>query len=475
VAEIRVATFPQGMRPRARRLEIAFGLPFNADEQATFAVDWLDGDGNIAFHFNPRPEQDQVTLNSYVDGLWGAAVTVDGCPFEREPNASHLRFDVDSRRFRVIVDGRPLCEFEHRVPPAAITAVTCWRDVWRLESRPAPLRTLSRIKGRAFLPEIRPSATTWEGHAWVRAEPNPPEPDPLESFRFFAVLGTWNEEDVVAATVAGALAQGCERVLLVDNGSADGTVEAALAAGAVLAGSFPSQRYDELERIGRMQAVVDEVSAAEGDAHVWWLWLDADEFHHGPRGLTLREYLASLDRRFRVVGTRYFNHFPTGTPAYVPGRHPLDFQPLCHELSMGWYCDHGHWKHTLQRWDRDGARLKASRGFHRGANPNEVVFEPALPAFCHHFPYRERPVTEWRLAQLFGREADAAFRPDAVGRSELSQDLHMRMRYGSLDAVYRQRWSDVRFFPPCVPGYVPELKPFDEWVDPADVDVARWY
>ena len=72
---------------------------------------------------------------------------------------------------------------------------------------------------------------------------NPPNPRTLPDFRMFAVLGTWMEEDVVAATVCNALAQGCEGVYLVDNGSTDGTVEAALRAGAILGRSFQTDRY----------------------------------------------------------------------------------------------------------------------------------------------------------------------------------------------------------------------------------------
>ena len=57
------------------------------------------------------------------------------------------------------------------------------------------------------------------------------------------------------------------------------------------------------------------MSEADGHAHIWWLWLDADEFPHGPRGLTVREYLETLDRRYRIVGARFINHFPSGEPA----------------------------------------------------------------------------------------------------------------------------------------------------------------
>src|SRR5690242_8760943 len=139
--------------------------------------------------------------------------------------------------------------------------------------------------------------------SWITALPNPSLPKTLPGFRMFGVLGTWMEADVVAATVRSAMMQGCERVYLVDNRSPDDTVEIAVKAGAILARSFASDEYDERLRLRHMNAVMSEVSKAEGDQHTWWLFLDADEFHHGPSGMTLFEYLKTLDKQFRVVGT----------------------------------------------------------------------------------------------------------------------------------------------------------------------------
>src|SRR5436190_23200979 len=78
---------------------------------------------------------------------------------------------------------------------------------------------------------------------------DPQPPDPLSSFRFFAVIGAWMEGDVIAATVKNALLHGCERVYLVDNDSPDDTVAAAEAAGAVLARSYATESYDENLRL----------------------------------------------------------------------------------------------------------------------------------------------------------------------------------------------------------------------------------
>ena len=107
---------------------------------------------------------------------------------------------------------------------------------------------------------------------WVAARQQPLPPNPLDDFRLFAIIGAWMEEDVIAATVANAFAQGCERVYLVDNASTDGTVREAEAAGAVLAEVFATERYDEVLRLEIMNRVVREMSEESGSEHVWWLW-----------------------------------------------------------------------------------------------------------------------------------------------------------------------------------------------------------
>src|SRR4051812_19828161 len=126
---------------------------------------------------------------------------------------------------------------------------------------------------------------------WITAQHNPTDAHVLADVRLFAVLGTWMEADIVVATVRNALTQGCERVYLVDNASTDGTVERAVAEGATLARSYATERYDEGLRLDHMNAVVSEVSATEHNDHIWWLFLDADEFPHGPFGMTLLDYL----------------------------------------------------------------------------------------------------------------------------------------------------------------------------------------
>ena len=315
-----------------------------------------------------------------------------------------------------------------------------------------------------------PAATT----PWVVAEsnlsgPNGEEPQTLPSFRLFAIIGAWMEADVIGATVANARAQGCERVYLVDNNSHDDTVREAVSAGAVLARTFATEKYDEVLRLNIMNDVVAEVSGAQGDDHIWWLWLDADEFPHGPRGLTIREFLATLDRKFRIVGARFMNHYPSEEPAYIPGYHPLDFQPLCEEHRMG--CALEHRKHSLQRFDRVGPAILCDRGFHRASSETRPLLEPNEAIYLHHFPYRAESVTRQRLATLCGTDE---FGNTRVVDGDDAAD-GMVPRFATLDAVYRQDWKNVRNYRHDGAFSVAAPNPWNELVDEADSAAVRWY
>ena len=188
-------------------------------------------------------------------------------------------------------------------------------------------------------------------------EANPARPHVLPEFRLFAIVKTWMDEDVIEAIVRNAAVQGAEAVFVVDNGSTDATVQRARAAGATIAEEFQTTSFDGPLAQTFMNAVVARESLRSGAEHVWWLYLDSDEFPEGPAGLSVAEYVATLDRRFRVVGSVCVNHVPGGKPEYVPGFHPIDFQPLCYEFSPSWtpMCGQNHWKHPLQRFDRDTA------------------------------------------------------------------------------------------------------------------------
>ena len=300
----------------------------------------------------------------------------------------------------------------------------------------------------------------------IVAEANPPDAQPLETFRFFAILGTWMEEDIVEATVRNAFAQGCEAVFVVDNASTDATVERATAAGATLVESFQTDVYEERVRILLMNAAVARISFSTGAPTIWWLWLDADEFPEGPQGLTIAEYLRTLDRRFRIVGSTYYNHFPSAKPEYLPGFHPLDFQPLCEQYTAPF--DHGcgmpHYKHPLQRFDREGPFIPSGDGFHTVTpRTGQPLYEPTGGIVTHHITYRDETFTRQRLEVLCGGPA-RNLSNNAVGNRSIQQ------RFESLAAVYAQNWAGVnnmRLTEPIL-GVHP-------WPWPESTSTRRWY
>jgi hypothetical protein len=274
------------------------------------------------------------------------------------------------------------------------------------------------------------------------------------------------EEDVVEATVRNAFAQGVEAVYLVDNGSTDATVPRALEAGATLAESFATEVYEERIRILLMNGVVARVSLSLGADHVWWLWLDGDEFPEGPDGTVIADYLRTLDRRFRLVGSTYYNHFPVDDPGYVPGFHPLDFQPMGERFvpEQPGYCAQPHWKHPLQRFDRSGPFLGSLMGFH-GATllMGEQVIEPEGGIVTHHFPYRQEEATRRRMELLCGGLSRNGYN-DSIGNSSIKK------RFETLDAVYSGRWNEVDDLSTRAPHLGVHLEP---WTEPSSG--SRWY
>ncbi|HEX8802656.1 MAG TPA: glycosyltransferase family 2 protein [Acidimicrobiales bacterium] len=311
---------------------------------------------------------------------------------------------------------------------------------------------------------------------WVVAEDQPDRPDPLDEFALYGLVVTWMEGDVIEATVRNAFAQGCDRVFLVDNGSPDDTVAQAQKAGAELALAYETEQHDEQLKIRLLNEQVARLSPEADREHVWWMWLDADEFVHGPGGRTVREVLAGLDRRFRVVGSRYVNHFPDGEPAALPGFHPLDLQPLAEEKA-GNMCPLGHRKHHLQRWDRSGPTVTSGVGFH-AATADVTLVEPTISCWTHHFPYRAEAATRARMDALCGADGQGRARTslhDSRIRRNRGMVSDMTRRYRVLDDVYAGRWERVDRLDSLATGTGVNPRPWDRLADAADVPSARWY
>jgi glycosyltransferase involved in cell wall biosynthesis len=311
------------------------------------------------------------------------------------------------------------------------------------------------------------------GFGHIEHEQDPTDPQRLPEFEMFAVVKTWMDGDVIEATVRNAMVQGASKVFIVDNGSTDDTVARAVAAGAVVAEIYHTESFDGRLVQPLMNATVARESLRSGADHVWWLYLDSDEFPEGPNGMSVREYLASLDRRYRLVGAHYVNHLPAGKPEYLPGFHPIDFQPLCYEFAPARWppCSRGHWKHPLQRFDRHGHFLLSNDGAHSGFC-SEVLLEPGGGVLTHHFQYRDEGLTRAKLELTCGPESQRTSLHGSTGF-----DGFIRRRR-SLDAVYDQRWLDVDTIPNSVSGSDrplpwPHLGRVRRWYELAHLDAAR--
>jgi glycosyltransferase involved in cell wall biosynthesis len=310
------------------------------------------------------------------------------------------------------------------------------------------------------------------GRRWSKPESLPTGPVTAGTVRLNAVISTWHEADIIASTVANAFTQGCERVFIVDNDSPDNTTAVALEAGAEIARVYSTEYWDEGRRISEVSRVIDRISTESGAEHVWWLICDADELPHGPSGLTIAEYLARLDQRFRIVGARVFNHYPSGVPAHIRGTHPLDFQPLCQEVRVAW-CSLRHWKHPLMRWDRNGVPVYPRAGLHK-IDASVQLIEPTEGIFLHHFQYRERENTQERLRRLCEDQGSKRAR-SAFDVARQGHDSDAIRRLVTLDNVYENRWSVVER--PTAGGQRKGVqpKPWELQVPANDAVVARWY
>ncbi len=296
-------------------------------------------------------------------------------------------------------------------------------------------------------------------------EDNPADPSTLDGFLLMAVIKSWMDEDVIGATVQNLRAHGFDGVYLVDNASTDATVPNAVKAGAEMAEVYETEAFDGRLVQPLVNAVVVRESLRTRADHVWWLLLDSDEFPEGPGGMSLREYLSGLDRRFRVVGASFMNHVPSSKPEYVEGFHPIDFQPLCYPFEPANHppCELGHWKHPLQRFDRHGQFVLSNDGAHT-AFASERLVEPSIGIVTHHFQYRDEERTRAKLELVCGTSSPRAGLHSSAGFSGFAR------RKRSLDAVYSRRWSDMDVLPNRQSSA--SLRP-QPW--PYDADVRRWY
>jgi glycosyltransferase involved in cell wall biosynthesis len=283
-------------------------------------------------------------------------------------------------------------------------------------------------------PEVRRLARAWQTGS---ASPGPRDvaapPRPI----LCAVVGAWNEADVIWATVRNLLVQEVERVFVIDDDSSDGTVEEARAAGATVVSNSSGVGLTEITRNELVRRLVGEQTAELG-GDVWWLVLDADEFPRGP-GMTIRELVCSLPGWVDVVGSRVLEHVPSSTSFYRPRTHPASSIPLARWYHYP-YCRRGHWKHPLFRVRAPGDVYPTCGAHAVGTTDGRRAREAAATLLVHHAPLRDQATTEARLRGVTARHA-------ALADHGVMERIRRRLEI--TDLVYSDRYEAVPnyFFP----------------------------
>lgn len=195
-----------------------------------------------------------------------------------------------------------------------------------------------------------------------------------------AILCTWNEEDVISATIKHAFAQGCSNVYLIDNSSTDDTVKRAINAGAKLLLRFETKFFDEYEKIHNLNAAVMAINMQSRDKHIWWLYIDADEFPNIDCNLNIYNFLNTLDSSVGAIQGYMHNHIPTHKPHYVSGYHPVDFMQICNKTKIS--------KIPLIKYVKNSPHIYSMGGAHTfDSNGNDfAVLMDSLN--IHHFNYK---------------------------------------------------------------------------------------
>jgi glycosyltransferase involved in cell wall biosynthesis len=143
-------------------------------------------------------------------------------------------------------------------------------------------------------------------NAWVNPDSGR-ESDAIAppGFRVVAIMTTYNEEDIIAASIKRLVSQGID-VYLIDNWSADNTyalAEQFLGKGLIGIERFPADGPSPLYTWRGLLARVEEL-ASEIEAD-WFIHHDADEVRESPwTGVSLRDAIYAVDR----AGFNCINH-----------------------------------------------------------------------------------------------------------------------------------------------------------------------
>lgn len=261
--------------------------------------------------------------------------------------------------------------------------------------------------------------------------------DPID---LVAVVSTWNDGDIIGATVRNCFAQGCSRVMLLDNASQDDSKAEAVAAGAEIGEVYHTEFYDDDLRIRKQNLLAKRMVEESSFRTCWVLSLDADEFLHGDNGETVIETLRQIRNEPRIVGSYCVDLCPDSRDGYLPNTHPALV------MSKGIFrrtgsCPKWHWKHAAIKYTDKRFDMSQTRGNHFPAAPyrdRNSTEECAIHLPMLHAPFRNYERSLWRLRLLCeGQERRSKFDDDVTGNAGAIRRLQM------IELMYSKRYSEI--------------------------------
>jgi hypothetical protein len=260
----------------------------------------------------------------------------------------------------------------------------------------------------------------------------------------YAIISTWFDGDIIAATVKNCFINGCSKVFILDNDSPDDSVEAALSVGAEIGEIYSTTYYDDDLRIRKQNDLIKTVVEREQHRELWFLALDADEFPTGHNGETVRRTLGRLPGQIRTIGSNAIDLYPTGSERYISGEHPASCFSKGINRTAKFACEKHHWKHIALRYFEGKFDIAQSRGNHypASAKSNMKICETSLELPIFHAPFRNEDKARERLTALCSKPDNQGYHRSAGDDVTIGNQGAIK-RFNSLDAVYSQQWHKV--------------------------------
>jgi hypothetical protein len=266
------------------------------------------------------------------------------------------------------------------------------------------------------------------------------------SVELYATISTWMDADIIEANVKNCFANGCSRVYLLDNDSSDGTVEAAMSAGATIGEIFETEFYDEDLRIRKQNEIVRRVTTEEKHKILWWINLDADEFCVGLNGERVIDTILRMPSQISTIGSDCIDLYPTEGREYVIGEHPAKcFDKGINRVEgSGHFCPAAHYKHLYFKQTDGVFNVAQTRGNHCLATPKKsTLYEPNFTLRFFHAPYRRKQETQSRLEALCAKKNELGGLHRSVGDDECTGNHGSIKRWKTLEHVYSGEWDKV--------------------------------